>query len=978
MNISHDKPEPKDGVFWDSGSPTDRFVLEWLSKLPRLEPLRRDEIPVYPPTLVIGLGETGRIVLNQVKENLLERHVGNFPHGLRLLLIESSGTSESGMFLLESYEKIGYRSDNDYLDYPSLSKRPYFEWLREAGNQPSFRAIERTKFFMSLQSREQSVVYQTLQKSVTTFRSVPRVFLIANLDEPESSSLWDIAFLLRHKVAEGSGIQMNSARLTAILAVNGRDTSPFDASGDTFASLRELNRFLYNGFTRFVYPAPELTGVADTALIDLCFLVDKKSSQRPGGDFYSSTELDDVVRAMSESLTVLISPDNTIHQALQNSSERSSNARDKYQQAFVSSIGIATLKLPISDLRRAVELRLLRTLFFGGEAGRPLEGIIPIPWGSSSKPIPDDEVSQKKALDFLHVDLAGSHPIFPSILDICLLGKSSGMGLGNLPANLDDLFTSKLAEWITRELNGAGDSTFASHSNRFSLLISCVSALQCLLEQAQFTLKRMEKSKISFEQTLNFHLDNWLTITKQTDTELKDWYRALTGKPAAGGIDRRHFAFQSHTEDGLSLLQMIEQDWFMARESLSSRVRSSIRKAPIEDGKNEPPFDGLERPFFIRHIRPELSDKSNVQGDTLDKLSARIRWYCKNENGLKLYLLVVSAKDDLRDGLSKAVTTLYTCKQLKQAYTQLLDLAGYYSRGILDEHLDSYLAPNMLPKAAEFLEKARNPLLPYNALDAPEDQLGQHFLLTSDPRLAQKVENEFSHYTPRFVQLDPAIDFPQSITLISFHHVIALETANVFTRARNGYAFQSRAHIFVAEQHAAQVENELRNILETPFLLHPQFVRIFEVGMPADTGSTSRYVPLANLFFKGWLFGLVRYDSALKAWRVPALSDFQEVIVKAGEKDLFGAAQEFSLNMPCSSSLHISHPLSPNNISAYFQAFHRMLKKVSASDHNQLMKQLHEIDQKQIRELLEQTDPIKRSLGAYLRYIVEEERFGGF
>jgi len=975
MNISHDKPEPKDGIFWDSGSPTDRFVLEWLSKLPRLEPLRRDEIPVYPPTLVIGLGETGQSVLSQVKENLLERHLGQFPEDLRLLLIESSKISEPG--ILDAHEKISYQTDGEYLDYPGLSKRPYFEWLRESGNQPSLRAIERAKFFMSLQSREQSDVYRTLQKSMTAFRSAPQVFIIANLDEPESSPLWDIAFLLRHKVVEGYGLQRNLSRLTAMLAVDTGDSFSFDESGDKFAALRELNRFLYNGFTRFVYPAAELTGIAETALIDLCFLVDKKSSQRPGGDFYSSTESDDVVHAMSESLTVLISPDNTIHQALQNSSERSSNARDKYQQAFVSSIGIATLKLPVDDLRRAVELRLLRTLFFGGEAGRPLEGIIPIPWGSSSKPIPDDEVSQKKALDFLHVDLAGSHPIFPSILDICLLGKSSGMGLGNLPANLDDLFTSKLAEWITRELNGAGDSTFASHSNRFSLLISCVSALQCLLEQAQFTLKRMEKSKISFEQTLNFHLDNWLTITKQTDAELKDWYRALTGKPAAGGIDRRHFAFQSHTEDGLSLLQMIEQDWFMARESLSSRIRSSIRKAPIEDGKNEPPFDGLERPFFIRHIRPELSDKTGAKGDVLDKLSARVGWYCKNENGLKLHLLVASSTKDSQDGLPKTLAILYDSNQLNQAYEQLVNLAGYYSRGILDEHLDSYLAPNMLPKAAEFLEKARDPLLPYNALDAPVDQVGQHFLLTSDPRLAQKVENEL-HYTPRFVQLEPAIDFPQSITLMSFYHVIALETTDVYSRAQNGYAFQPRAHIFVVEQHAAQVENELRNILETPFLLHPQFVHIFEVGMPADTGSTSRYVPLANLFFKGWLFGLVRYDSAVKAWRVPALSDFEEVIVKAGGKDLFGAVQEFSLNMPCSSSLHISHPLSPNNISAYFQAFHRMLKKVSASDHNQLMKQLREIDQNQIQELLGQADPIKRSLGAYLRYIVEEERFGGF
>lgn len=976
MNISHDKPEPKDGIFWDSGSPTDRFVLEWLSKLPRLEPLRRDEIPVYPPTLVIGLGETGRIVLNQVKENLLERHVGNFPHGLRLLLIESSGTSESGMSLLESYEKIGYRSDNDYLDYPSLSKRPYFEWLREAGNQPSFRAIERTKFFMSLQSREQSVVYQTLQKSVTTFRSVPQVFLIANLDEPESSPLWDIAFLLRHKVAEGFGIQMNSARLTAILAVDTGNSFSFDTSRDTFATIRELNRFLYNGFTRFIYPAPELTGIADTALIDLCFLVDRKSSQKVSGDFYRVAESDEVVRAISESLTILVSPDNTIHQALQNSSEKSSNARDKYQQAFVSSIGVATIKFPVDDLRRAVELRLLRTLFFGGDSGQSGEGVVPIPWSTSKKTAPDDEISQKKALDFLRLELAGMHPIFAPISDILLLDKSSG--LGNLPANLDDLFISKMAEWITRELNGAESLTFASRSNRFPSVISYISALQRLLEQAQFTLRRAEKSGVSVEQSLNFHIDNWLGIVKQADSELRNWSHALVGISNIGGGDRRRFSSRSQAGDSLSLLQLIERDWFKARDTLSSWVRSSIRKAPIDDGNNVPPFEGLEKPFFIRYTRPELSDKAGVKGDTLDKLSSRVGWYCKNENGLKVYLLIASVTNDLQDGLLKTVTMLYARNQLEQAYGQLVNLAGYYSRGILDERLSSYLQPNALPKVAEFLQEARNPMLPYNAMDAPVDQVGQHFLLTSDPRLAQKIENEFSHYTPQFVQQDPVVDFPQSITLISFHHVIALETTDVYSRAQNGYAFQPRAHIFVAEQHAAQVENELRNILENPFLLHPQFVRIFEVGMPADNGSASRYLPLANLFFKGWLFGLVRYDSAIKAWHVPPESDFEEVIVKAGGKDLFGAAQEFSLNMPCSSSLHISHPLAPNNISAYFQAFHRLLKKVSASDHNQLMKQLREIDQNQIQELLEQADPIKRSLGAYLRYIVEEERFGGF
>jgi len=965
-----------DGVVLDSDSLVDRFVLGWLSKLQRIEPLRRSDIPIYPPTLVIGLGESGQNVLNQVKENLMERHLGQFPQDLHLLFLESSRISERSTSFLEAQEIINYRSDRDNLDYPNLSKRPYFEWLRNAGNQPSLRAVERANFFMSLQSRERSLIYRTLQKSVTAFKSTPQVYLIANLDEPESSLLWDISFLLRYKVAEGFGIQMNAARLTAILAVNTGSPLSFDASRDTFASIRELNRFLYNGLTRFIYPAPELTGIADTALIDLCFLVDRKSSQKAPSDFYRATDSSEMVRAISESLTILISPDNIIHQALQNSSEKSSNARDKYQQAFVSSIGIATIRLPVDDLRRAVELRLLRTLFFGGDSGLPGEGIVPIPWDSSKKPVPNEEISQKKALDFLRLELAGMHPIITSILDILLLGKS--VKLGNLPANLDDMFTSKMAEWITRELNGAENLTFASRSNRFPLVISYLHALQRLLEQAQFTLKHMEKAKISFEQSLNFHLDEWLAIIRQADTELKDWYQALAGKAKIGGGERHRYSASSRTDDDLSLLQLIESDWYKARDTLSSWVRSSIRKAPIDGGNNEPPFEGLEKPFFIRYIRPELSDKSGVKGDTLDKFSTRVGWYCKNEDGFKLHLLIASVTNDLRTGLLKTLTMLYARNQLEQAYGQLINLAGYYSRGVLDEQLSSYLQPSALPMVAEFLQEARNPMLPYNAMDAPVDQVGQHFLLTSDPRLAQKMENEFSYYTPQFVQQDSVVDFPQSITLISFHHVIALETTDVYSRAQSGYAFQPRAHIFVAEQHAAQVENELRNLLENPFLLHPQFIRIFEVGMPADNGSTSRYLPLANLFFKGWLFGLVRYELDSKGWRVPPINDFQEVIVKAGGKELFGAAQEFSLNMPCSPSLHISHPLAPNNISAYFQAFYRLLKKTSASDHNQLMKQLHEIDQNQIQELLEQTDPIKRSLGAYLRYIVEEERFGGF
>lgn len=970
----------------DSTSVPFGYAREWVSKLTRLDPIRRNEIPDYPSVLVIGLGKTGYYVLNQIKTNLSERHFGKMPQSIKLLQIGVPGTIEPKSFPLTNDEIVQLQSDRGNVDYSDLSQKRYFEWLREMRSQPSARGIERVKFILSLQSREQSAIYRALQKSVSGFHRAPQVFLVANLEEPESSVLWDLAFLLRYKVAEGWGVGMNAARLAAILAVDGNEF-PFGADANAFAALRELNRAMLNGFTRFVYPAPELSGIAETALVDMCFLVDNKSSGEPMVDLSSETGFEGVGRAISEALTILISPNTNLQDALQMSSVKTSNARDQYQQAFISGFGVATITLPMEECSRAIELRLLRTFFFGGDSNQLLEGMVPIPWIASSSFKSIDADTQKMALDFLRIDLAGAYPSASPILDFILSGNADGISSLVWPTDLDDLYRSKLSEWITRELNGRGVSTFVNRSNRLPILLESISSLNDMLEQAQFTVERLGRSRLAVANIIRVHLDNWISVTARAISELKEWYQTLTGKSMGGGTNpRRKVSYSLRSEEIHSLLQLIEKDWFRSREALSLRVRSAIRRAPLEDGKNEPPFDGLEKPLFIRHIRPDLNENYTTRGYILDKLSTRVGWYCNHNDDMRLYLLVIppeyNGENEVSLSPGDAAHFFYSREQLREAYSQLRNISTYFSRNILDEKIGSFLQADTLSNAIEFLEGAQNPLLPYSSMNAPVDKQGdhvaqirQHFLLSSDPRLAQKIGNEFSHYTPQILQTSYGSAADQFITLISFHHVMALEATQAYERSRAGYTFQPGAHIFVAEQYASRVENELRNFLDEPFMLHPQFVRLFEIGVSIG-GDLPRYIPLANLFLRGWLYDMVRYDPKIKSWRVPSVNEFDEVLVKTTSNALFEATQEFSLNMPCSSSLHNSHPLAQNNLMSYFSAFHDRLRSVSKSNREHLMERLREIDQTELAKLLDQSDPIKRSLGAYLKYLVEDERYG--
>jgi hypothetical protein len=910
--------------------------------------------------------------------------------------------------VLDSHEKISYKPAASFMDYEALAGKPYFGWLREAIIDPTPRIIARTKFFLGLQSREQSPIYNALETAFDSFNLIPEVFFVADLNEPESAILWDIAFLLRHKIAKDRGVGMKAARFTALFSINSQSLSSYDANG-IFPSLRELERCLFNGNISFTYPSFELSGITDQQpLVDLCFLVDTKSS---GGelDLGAGPAGEGVIRSISEALLILLKSDDGLSQAIQRSAKEMNEARESYGMAFVSGLGVATLALPVQELSQAVELRLLRTLLFGGER---LRGLIPVPWdGSTSVQVNLSDDTAKKYVNEHFLGKLYSIPSFGLVLDALIRGKvNSSERFDNLPADFDEMFANELGKWITRELNGDGDLSFVGRSNRFAPLQTYLSALLRILNQ----------SKIILDQFLSTRINVWIRMVEQSDAELKIWRELLAGKSVTSStLFGRRLSGQSTPDTDTSLLKLVEQDWHKARHNLSSRVKAMVRKAPLVGGVNSPPYSGLEEIFYERLIQVSSDSPREASAGVLDRFVARLGWSCQVFNDKTSLFFLIVPPEFSGEHLGKIsrdflIGNLYDRTRIAEIYKRIRELASYYSRNVWDESLDWYLMnreraaaqEELFPEVAEFLQQAEHPLLPSNlaASRISTDMISNHFLSTSDPRLATKIKDALSrlrpYSKPQDIDQNITVVGARTVTRLSLYHRISLGSALIYQQAKVANNYQPGAHIFVPEQYIARVEYELRNILDELFTFHPQFIRLFEVGVFNDQDAAPRYIPLASLFLKCWLYGLMKYDRQKKGWLLPRAGRFAEIFVPGDVNDLFQSVNTFALELPFS-SLHISHQFHANNISAYTLTLNNIIKdelssnrdnlmsrlrdvdrlisrRLTASEHDQIKKRLPDIDLDQFGELLKHTDEMKRNLGAYLKYLMEEERFGGF
>lgn len=364
------------------------------------------------PTLIIGLGGTGRWVLTHLKKNLLDAGAGEWYPQVRLLTIDVAkeelvngrpvsvrfaGTDLAEDELLVISENLGdviRRMTEDHQAEPELAAwfpaDDYNRRLREAETDVSRgtgqrRPVGRAVLFRDIQKgREASVLWQRLERELRLLAAEEHaeIFVVGSLAGGlGSAALGDVAYLLRRaaRAAEVGGIP-----ITAFLVTDGAFTAT--AAGrslhlrqNSMATLREVGRFLLARGRR--YPMryrrgsrdPLLDGVCEWSLFDDTFLFDGQREQKPLTRWEPQQAL---FPMMADSLTVLLDRnvrrrESALAQYRDTTRVAIADRQLRRAEAVVSSYGSFTYRLPMRDLVEALKARfardLLRTYLVGPE-----------------------------------------------------------------------------------------------------------------------------------------------------------------------------------------------------------------------------------------------------------------------------------------------------------------------------------------------------------------------------------------------------------------------------------------------------------------------------------------------------------------------------------------------------------------------------------------------------------------------------------
>lgn len=340
--------------------------------------------PDMSPTVILGLGETGRTVLTQIARTLRSQYGGQLPEQVRLLQIDIQPENATGL----DWKKPRHLADDEWvLLKPDLkemqtflqkdveqqkSSNQYLNWYEPFA--PSGRMQGRMSLFYDLRrGNNGSVLWSSLHKTVHRLDS-PKIKVVgATFDDGSSGLLVDIARLAQIVVAgsnpENSNIDVEMWLTTPV----GKDWSPEindgrrkirhnDQSVRTMATLRELERFQRNARQPFVY-VPEsnlqdqLRSTTHSAVVQTIFLFEPREDV---------DNVADHLNTMADGLLALLHTpaQQSMTHHLTDSQLRAGTLANQRSMGTACSIGAYAVRLPLGILEEAVAWRTTYDLLF--------------------------------------------------------------------------------------------------------------------------------------------------------------------------------------------------------------------------------------------------------------------------------------------------------------------------------------------------------------------------------------------------------------------------------------------------------------------------------------------------------------------------------------------------------------------------------------------------------------------------------------
>jgi len=349
------------------------------------------------PTLIIGFGEAGQWVLTHIKNTLLDR-MEAWPANVRLLLVDFEDKSggrdplkrqicfagrslnaEEMVIMRPRFSEIDGEIEHELRQLqsrwaPSDRSRLHENWHHRwwIGNRAGYygRCGGRMAIFWDLQQREGGgELERKLQDALISFgdKPVEAILVASGTDEACSGMIWDIGHLLRVL----PGVHHYPSPISLFLTF--LQTHDWDNGLQVAAAvLREMDRLSYAAVTPYHYlkgtPSERfwLVSPGEKQPFDCCYLLADKSGQR-SIDLSDTAPEYGLFPLAADAVVTLMDSRLGRHFADQwrNVWRHAHDKQRDNHRCMVSSMGSFTFKLPMRDLRRAIEYRLLLDLLFG-------------------------------------------------------------------------------------------------------------------------------------------------------------------------------------------------------------------------------------------------------------------------------------------------------------------------------------------------------------------------------------------------------------------------------------------------------------------------------------------------------------------------------------------------------------------------------------------------------------------------------------
>lgn len=520
------------------------------AKVPEPVPPTTPEVEVLwevQPTLVIGLGESGRWVLTHLKKNLRDAGLGNIPSNVRLLCIDTgdytvrqdqdqpvsfAGVELTGDEMLDLRDNLSDIVRRESLDEDE-TYRTWFNATRvkakgDAAMDLSLgigdeRVLGRAALIENLrgnlnQTRAKvwNLLTQAAKQALDEQGRLHVVLVASSAEGFGSATLWDMAYLTRlasktdEVGAKGCTI---SAHLMTAKAIQKRHRNLHHAKVNSGATLRELFRFQLAEArpVTFEYGAEALDGVCDWLLIDELTLYD--GFRGSAGALFNEDPRWGVYPSVADSIASWM--DKAARQGeLWRQRTQQTTATRTFQTAqrtvAVRSQGTFQFRLPFYDLLEILQLRfareLVHRLLMGETSGQPrLDASLAV----------EQQLPQERARAFWsgRMEIEPNRHPWIDIGYAALVSKQDELlrrGLRALNSSEDaQVLCDRLASALTLILNGPAGNVFVGRQAKIGYASQFLDGVESYLPEIEQMISayKPETPALAALQTLRDYLD---------------------------------------------------------------------------------------------------------------------------------------------------------------------------------------------------------------------------------------------------------------------------------------------------------------------------------------------------------------------------------------------------------------------------------------------------------------------------------------